>query len=216
MKYYMIFSNATIIFLSILLIGGISSLIREWIAKTYARSISYGMATFIDNRLTFIGVVHHELSHLILAILSGAKVKHFKLFQVKDGTLGHVDIIPRGNIFVRSLQLALCGIAPVLCGCVSLYLLYYNLINREYHDIWTIVGIILMMQISYHMSMSKQDFKAALKGLWLIYIILVVVTYFVKIDLVVYRGFIITILAILAINVIITLIIKLFAYIFKG
>lgn len=218
MEYYLLFSNATIIFLSILLIAGVSSLIREWIVKTYSIALSPRMALFIDNRLTFIGVIHHELSHLILALIFGAKVKKFKLFEVKNGTLGHVDIIPRGNIFIRSLQLAMCGMAPVICGCISLYLLYYDIYNTgidELLNIKTLIEIILMIQISYHMSMSKPDFKAALKGLWLVYIILVIALYFIPIDLVVYKGYIITILAILVINIIITLVIKLVSSIFK-
>ncbi len=217
MYYYIILSNATIVLLSLILIGGIASLIREWIVHTNARYLSVKIAMIIDNKLTFIGVIHHELSHLLLALLTGAKITDVSLFETKDGKLGHVDMIPRGPFVLKSLQSALCGMAPILCGCTSLYLIYYyGLYKRQgIYDVWTLIWILLMMNIGYHMSMSRQDFKVALKGLWLAYIVIIGLVTFLNFDLEIYRGYLITIVTILLINVLVTLIIKIIVMIFE-
>ena len=48
--------------------------------------------------LTFIGIAHHELSHAVVALLTGAKVNSIVLFRLKakNGNLGEVKITPRG------------------------------------------------------------------------------------------------------------------------
>lgn len=213
---YNLLKEATIIFVSMIMMGVIASSIRTFIVRTYIKSLGPKMATFVDSKLTFIGVIHHELSHMLLAMLSGAKVTSFKLFKIKDNTLGHVDMTPRGPWIIRSFQLALCGTAPVICGCVSLYLIYYYGIHlRQPYDWVTALLIVLMMQISYHMSMSKQDVKVSLKGLWVIYLILVVVTYFIEFNFEVYKEFLIIVFCIQCINLILTMIIKIIAGIFN-
>lgn len=210
MDIYFAFSNAAIIVISVMLIGGLASLIRTFSIRTYTRAIGGRFARFIDNRLTFIGVIHHELSHALLAFITGAKITSCKLFQVKNGTLGHVDIVPRGPLIVRLLQQALCGIAPVLCGGITLYIIYYyGIYLRQTYDYITIILLILAMSISYHMSMSKQDFKIARGGLILVYLILVITSFFIKIDYELYMSYIITVLAILGINLLISCIFKL-------
>ena len=209
-KLYLICSDSAIVLLSIILIGGFASSIREMSIKANVGLFGYNIARFIDHRLMFIGVVHHECSHLLMGILSGAKIKDFALFRVKGGTLGHVDIIPRGPFVIQLIQRALCGMAPIICGSMTLYgLYYYGLYTREVFDYTTVIAVLLMMQISYHMSMSKQDVKIAFGGVWVIYLILFVIHSYVRLNYEAWKGFILVILAILCLNLMLSLTIRL-------
>lgn len=63
-----------------------------------------------DTRLTYIGVIHHELSHAFLAILTGAKVLKISLAKkgtVHNGQLGSVTFAPRGPKVIRNIQCTL-------------------------------------------------------------------------------------------------------------
>lgn len=216
MEIYFALSNAAIVMISIMLVGGLASLIRTFSIRTYTRVLGGGLAKFIDNRLTFIGVIHHELSHALLAFITGAKITSCKLFKIKDGTLGHVDIVPRGPWIVRLIQQALCGVAPVLCGGITLYLMYYyGLYIRQTYDYITVILLMLAMSISYHMSMSKQDFKIARGGLIIVYILLTILSFVIKPDYQVYMGYIITILGIMGINLLIALLFRTISFIRK-
>lgn len=215
-EIYLTLSTATIILLSTLFIGWTADFIREITIKSYCRSVGPKLAKFIDNYLTFIGVIHHESSHLIAALITGAKVVGFKLFKVKDGTLGYVKVIPRGPFWLRAIQQALSGLAPILFGEITLMCIYtYGIYKRPERDIYTLVFILLMMQISYHMSMSKQDFKIALKGLWAIYIILAATFSIIHLNYIVYKNFIVVILCIMILNLLLAQILKVIISLFK-
>lgn len=108
-----------ILILSITFIGILASLNRSFSVKSYALVFGPKIAQFIDSRLTFIGVIHHELSHILLALLSGAKIADFELFKPNGRTLGEVKIIPRGPIFLKAIQKSLSGMAPIICGMAS-------------------------------------------------------------------------------------------------
>lgn len=211
---YFALSNAAIIVLSIILLGGVASLIRTFSIRTYTVVFGPRMAQFIDTKLTFIGVIHHELSHFILAILTGAKVKQLRLINPKDGTLGSVDIVPRGPLVIRLLQQSLSGLAPVFCGAITLYIIYYyGIYGTKTVNYMTILLVIIAMCISYHMSMSKQDMKIAAGGLWLLYLLIVLISFFIKIDYLIYRSYLITILGIMGINLFMALVVKLISLI---
>lgn len=215
-QIYLALSNAAILLITVLLLGGIASLIRVISIRRYARSLNGGLARFIDNRLTFIGVIHHELSHALLALITGAKIKSCKIFKIENDTLGSVNIIPRGPFLVRLFQQAMTGIAPVVCGSMTLYVIYYyGLYLRPNIDWITVLLGLLAMSISYHMSMSKQDVKVARGGLTIVYLLLVVISFFIKIDYVVYRNYLVIILGIMLINLIVTLFISAIASITK-
>lgn len=155
----------TIIALVILILFGytvdvISYKIGNIIAKTLGNKISY----LIMNRLTFIGVIHHELSHALLLFLTGAKIIKVNLFKPQGNTLGNVKFIPRGNKLLQSVQLSLSAIAPVILGMASVYSIY--LLLKTYTFDRHITGLIYYIQFSIlvHSSMSMQDIKNALKG----------------------------------------------------
>ena len=194
--------DGIVVIVSLLTISLLASYIRKFSVDSYAIAISIKFAKFIDSGITFIGVIHHELSHILLALLTGARIKNFKLFKLFGDTLGEVNIIPRGNVIFRSIQLTASAIAPVICGSISIYLIYKHLgLN--------IITLILITNIAYHMTLSKQDINAAFKGSIMTILLFFIIFYFIDINILIYIGAVKIILTILGINFIIALLFRL-------
>lgn len=75
----------------------------EWLGRNLSlwlvmKAFGTKTARFYDTRITAIGVIHHELSHLLVAIFTGARidgVKLYKIFQKQDDeVLGYVNYTP--------------------------------------------------------------------------------------------------------------------------
>lgn len=166
------FKSALILTFAIPVFGLVLGFILKTIYKNLAKAIGYKKAHFIFNRLSFIGVFHHELSHALLATLTGAKVVKIVFFKPEGDRLGYVEYKTRGNIIFRSIQNALSSVAPVLCGCLSLFGLF-KLITLVSLPIWGIILVIyIMISIALHMTMSGQDFKTMWKGVPVVTLIL--------------------------------------------
>ena len=97
----------------------------DFIIKVLSKSVSILFGNKVSYNLlfywTFIGVIHHELSHALFGFLSGARIIEMNLYKPnkKTGELGHVVSVPRGNIFFQGLQKALVSIAPVVMGFIE-------------------------------------------------------------------------------------------------
>lgn len=157
--------NTAVIMAIIPVLGLVIDFITSVILNAIARHLNKGIALFVGNWLTFVGVIHHELAHMLMAIISGARVDKVQLFKPQNDTLGKVSITPRGNIVLQKVQTTLTAIGPVILGLLSLYLInYFWLANCT--EIWQylIVGY-LMFSIFIHMTMSKQDIKVCAEGL---------------------------------------------------
>ena len=141
---------------------------------------------FIINRFTFIGVIHHELSHAFMAILCGAQVTEVSVFKFKGDTLGNIKFIPRGPKIFRDLQMCFAALAPSLCGITTLYLLIC-FVNMKYDFLWWQWAILIYVELSIllHMTLSTVDIKAALKGMITTLVIIFIVLFFTKIDIIV-------------------------------
>ncbi|MDE7422138.1 MAG: M50 family metallopeptidase [Lachnospiraceae bacterium] len=138
------------------------------------------------NYITFVGVMHHELSHALLAFLSGAKVTEIKLFRIhhKDGALGYVAYAPRGNFILQSIQKVATSIAPIICGFISSYLLWLYVRPVAMENIWSIcLFYYVLVSIILHMSLSKQDIKVMKGGLLVVIALMTILFYFLKLDL---------------------------------
>jgi len=199
------------ILLGTISIGVISSMTRIYTVTTLAKS-SLKLANFVDNKITFIGVIHHEISHALLAFISGAKIVKVNLFNfnIKGGNLGSVVYYPRGPLVIQLLQHSLAGLAPIICGSTTLALIYkYMIVGNTFKDNIFWIGIVLLMQISYHMSLSKSDIKAAIIGIPILFIVIYILNTILVIDIEILMGFYKTILGILCINIIITFILGL-------
>ena len=152
------------VFLIILVTGFAINLINRCITGFLSVTIGSVPAFVIRNYATYAGTVHHELSHAIVAFITGARVKKITLFP-KGATLGSVELEPRGNIFFRSVQLSLSAIAPVALGTVTLFLLWSRLLPGL-SEIWQFILFwYIFISILFHMTMSGADYLNFFKGL---------------------------------------------------
>ncbi len=157
-------TETVLVFLIIIIAGFLINMINTVITTSLAAVIGSVPAFIIRNYLTYPGTVHHELSHALLAFVTGAKIKKIVLLP-KGNALGSVELETRGNIFFRSLQLSLSAIAPVFLGAVSLFFLWRFLLP-DIHELWQyILFWYFFISILFHMSMSGADCLNFLKGL---------------------------------------------------
>ena len=176
----------------------IASYTRDNIVKSFSK-INRNLANLIDTKITFIGVIHHELSHAIIGVLTGAKVRNVRLFKIssKDGKLGEIILIPRGPWILRQIQLGLTAIAPLICGgATSIYISKQVINTGMTFDIRNVLIILIIAQIIYHMTLSKSDIKAALYGIVPLLVIIWSVGYVVPGSLRILIGYMLKILVI--------------------
>ena len=158
-------SSTVIILLIVPLIGYINNKIIDVVLSNISRILGRTITLFIANYLTFVGTIHHELSHAIFAFCTGAKIVKIDLFYPSGNTLGKVEFIPRGNKIIKSIQLTASAIAPVIMGCITEYILITYVATNSLSFIATLIVYYLIVSIMMHMTMSKADIKSALKGL---------------------------------------------------
>lgn len=203
--------TASIIIVTILSIGILCSINRYTMVRVLASR--FNTAQLVDKWLFILGTIHHELSHLIVAVLTGAKVTGVKLFSIRNDSdaLGYVTFIARGPLVFRLIQRGLVSIAPIVCGCVSIYLLYYyGLQGKQWLDVQALISLFVIISIVHHMSMSKQDLLVGALGIIVVYLILIIICNYVTIDTAFIHGYIKVVLSLILINMLITLTIKIF------
>lgn len=181
-NYIVALYNTIIIIVSVIIIGKIIDFISMTLLKITSKRIGVKATLIFANYITFIGTVHHEIAHAIFAFITGAKVTSITLFKPKDGTLGCVKYIPRGNSVIVSIQNTMSAIAPVILGFTSEYLLYLSLGYAT--DIWLKILIIYtMISIFIHMNLSNQDIKMAMKGLPICSMLLYIIVLLLKFNI---------------------------------
>lgn len=177
------FINTAIIIAGMLFAGcAIDSIVNN-IAMTLYKYCGKFVAMFVMNYLTFVGVIHHELSHAIFAFFTGADVVKVDLFKVTNNTLGQVRYRTRGNQFMRSIQDTLSAIAPMVTGVISEYALYNLLISQLLTGRSKMIILYFMLSILCHMSLSKQDMKMMLRGLPVFALLVFVFMYITKFNI---------------------------------
>lgn len=182
--------NTVQILLVIPILGMTLGYLEKVIGNFIAKHMGVKSALFIMNKLTFIGVVHHELSHALFAFISGAKIREINLFKPQGNSLGSVQIVPRGNKILKSIQLTLTAIAPVITGIISMCTIaYFVSINIEIMLVWQIILIAyLFISIFFHSTMSTADLKCAIKGLPICAIIIFIIELITKFNLIEFIG----------------------------
>ena len=182
--------NTVQILLVIPILGMTLGYLEKVIGNFIAKHMGVKSALFIMNKLTFIGVVHHELSHALFAFISGAKIREINLFKPQGNSLGSVQIVPRGNKILKSIQLTLTAIAPVITGLISMCTIaYFVSINIEIMLVWQIILIAyLFISIFFHSTMSTADLKCAIKGLPICACILLVIVAITDFSLIKFIG----------------------------
>lgn len=134
--------------------------------------------------LTFPGIMHHELSHALLAFITGAKISSITLFRLKakNGNLGEVKFVPRGFRVIKAIQVGMTSVAPMLLGTISLFCLI-TLVNPLLSSWKLALMIYLEFTIFINMSLSKQDIKnICIQSFWLFLILYILFLVF-KVDL---------------------------------
>lgn len=157
--------KALMIPICVFLLGLLIEFISQIIIQMLALFVGSHSAWLIVNRVLFIGTVHHELAHALFAFLTGAKVTRIVPIRFHGKELGQVDFIPRGNILFRSLQQTMSAVAPVVCGCGTLSMLYFGILPFCTLAWQQIIVYVVGISILLHMNMSGQDIKVAWKGL---------------------------------------------------
>jgi hypothetical protein len=122
-------------------------------------------------------VIHHELSHALIAFITGAKIVSIQLFHPDGKRLGNVTYIPRGPKVWQSIQAALSAIAPVILGLSSIYLLYSRVLAICTKPYQYFIIYYLLISILIHSTLSKQDIKTALPSIPICGLILIIVFY---------------------------------------
>ncbi|MCQ2482937.1 MAG: M50 family metallopeptidase [Clostridia bacterium] len=149
----------------ILVIGCVASAVEK--ITTFIISIFLGgaFALVFCNYITFPGVILHELSHALVALLTGAKVTEIHFFKL--GTpIGYVTYHERGPRFIRALQSSLTACAPVVFGSVVALLLIDVLTKGSYSVGVTVLLVYLIISVIDHMTMSIPDIIYFFKGIW--------------------------------------------------
>lgn len=152
------------IFLGIFVLGRLIDIVSKFIIKIIANVFGVKFALIFANYITFIGTIHHELAHAIVAFLTGAKLTEVHLFKPTNGSLGQVRYIARGNMFVQGIQNTMSAIAPVFLGICTEIILSRILMNYCTNLVSYVVLLYIIISILLHMNMSQADVKVALKG----------------------------------------------------
>lgn len=180
--------NALFLIILLMCFGRILDGITNMICLLLSSLLGSMFAYLVYNIGTFIGTIHHELSHAFLAFLTGAKITKLNLykFDKTSNTLGSVEFITRGPVILQSIQLCLSAVAPVFVGFITLVgmLVYYS--YGRIVGYYNILYWYVFVSILCHMRLSAQDIKMAVKGLPICYTILVILFYYMNWDLIGY------------------------------
>ena len=170
-------ANTFILVLIIPMLGfAIDKIIRAVISIPKGYTIRK-LVLFLVNRVAFVGTVHHELAHMLVAIITGAKVVNVNLFKPQGGSLGNVSIVPRGPGLLQKFQLAATAVAPMVLGALSEYFLYTRLLTVYISGWQHWLLVYIMISIGLHMTMSLADLKCYVKGIVPLSPILFIVVY---------------------------------------
>ena len=161
-------------------------LVNTLLYRVISKLTSEKAAMIIVNWLTVPGVIHHELSHAALAVITGAHITEFRPFwpNRNNGSLGHVNFTAQGPLLTRCIQYTFISTAPVLLGTVSTVLLFL-FSQRAALPLHTVIIIFyITFSIIIHASMSLADVKVMLRGIWVLYLASSIICLYARIDLV--------------------------------
>ena len=170
--YVMSFLNALVMCLALPLVGLIIQVLIHYVFGGLLNLITRNGNTFyvFHNYLTAPGVVWHELSHLLVAIVTFAQIDDVVLFRPSNDSLGGVFFHPRGPILWHFVQMTLISCAPVVSGFVAIYGYIHIITTRSLSIPVHILLGYLIVCIVIHMTMSGADFELYFKGIWVFFV----------------------------------------------
>ena len=154
------------------------SRVLEAVAKgVISLFVGSGGASVVEGYLTYPGVVFHELSHALFALVSGARVTGISLRRrpSADGrgwVLGSVTFVPRGNRVLQSFQLAFTGAAPLVTGMAAMYLMLRYAFPACTETWQELVWGYLFLCVLLHTELSRADLRRILEGLPIVLLVL--------------------------------------------
>ncbi|MCR5733262.1 MAG: M50 family metallopeptidase [Lachnospiraceae bacterium] len=156
--------NTLTVFLFLLAVGLVISGISSLISRILSMIIGSEASFVFCNYVTWPGTVHHEFSHALAAILTGAKVTRISLVPHGD-MLGEVDFIARGGRILIGLQMTFISIAPIVCGMITESVLYTRVFPLC--DSWWKYALLFYFAVSIllHMTLSRLDLENLSKGI---------------------------------------------------
>ena len=162
--------------LLVVVIGRLIDMYEVGCMKLLTKVCSVKLATFICDRLTFPGVIIHELAHALFIWAAGGKIHKVRLLSLGlDGRLGFVEFTPRGSKLQISCQLAFGSCAPVLVGILLETVFMYSIFNIDMPTWGYVLLWYMAISVLNHMSMSREDMKNYFKGLVVIFPIITVI-----------------------------------------
>lgn len=167
--------------LAVVLSGLFFRLLQRAFVSLLSWIIGPRAAAAVINALTFPGTVHHELSHALAGVLTGARVTAIRLLP-SGNELGSVSMIPPRGVLAGSLSRTFSALSPVYLGCLSLSILYSRVLPLCTTVFPLILFWHLFVSILLHMDLSGADIRAAAKGapvcLALLFVLFLVLLYF--------------------------------------
>ena len=160
----------------------VNKLLKLCLKKVFGPKFTYVLCNYI----TFPGTVHHELSHALLAFVTGAKIDSISLFKPDGDSLGCVEYRNRGSFVFRAIQNSMSAIAPILCGAATSSAIIYALFNCDIPIPAVIALIYILVSIILHMRMSNADIKIMWKGIPVVFLIVLIVVWITKFDITVF------------------------------
>ncbi len=127
------------------------NLVSLFLTKWVLRHTSYKLVAVLG----FLGIIIHELSHLLVALIFRHKITNFKLWQIgDDGVLGYVNHTYNTHSFYQRLGNVFIGLAPMLV----LSLIFFFLTKLTYDSLWSILGTIFFVpSFILGFNLSKAD-----------------------------------------------------------
>lgn len=168
-------------------VAAVSALLERLITGVIALVAGGGSAMVIEGYLTYPGVVYHELSHALFAVLTGAKVHSISLRRrpSADGSgrvLGSVSFSSRGNRVAQAVQRAVTGIAPLVTGVAAMVFITRVLLPAC-TEVWqqALAGY-LFLCVLLHTSLSREDLRRIREGAPIVLAVLFIVFLFAPFD----------------------------------
>ncbi len=136
---------------------------RKYASRAIASAFGPRAAFFVMNYATFPGVILHELSHTLVAKLSGCRIDEVKLFEPSGDSLGYVRFSCIGPKRRQAFQMAASACAPVLCG-LALVPGIWRLAGMFHGALLQAMLFHAAVSVGCHMTMSRADMKSYRKG----------------------------------------------------
>ena len=164
--------------LIVIVVGLVIDLLEHVEMKILGRIFGRNFAVNFHNYITFPGLFMHETAHALMALVTGAKITEYHLFDRGGDSLGHVSYRNRGPRLLHALQDCATACAPVLAGLVLGYFTLRAIFVLDY-PLWADILLwYLFLSILTHASMSGADLKIYFKAVWVLAIPVFAIFYY--------------------------------------